>query len=357
MIYEEQRAKILDGTYQEGSLLPYERELCQHYGVDRVTVRQAMRMLVEDGLIEKRTGVGSFVLGDAQKKTDAKEPAAPVRRFLFLLPVSALSPELNPESYNSELFHFLQQECSKTGAMLVYMIENDPHLENLGPRVYSGCFIASRVKQSVVDRISSMMPTVCINMVHPAVPSALVEDENGAYIAISSLIKMGHRRIAMVGNNLEIYTTDLRTRGYKRALEKSDIPFDERYIAFVENSQTDAVPCIERILGRLSEAQMPTAFFFQSDLLAVTGMSVLMRRGLRVPEDVSVVGFNNTTISQNVYPRLASVDTQLDLLASESLMLMQRMIGTPQMRRISVSIPAHFVLRESVASLEDEKTK
>lgn len=352
MIYEQQREKILDGTYRDGDLLPYERELCQQYGVDRVTVRQAMRMLVEDGLIEKRTGVGSFVHRGGPAKPAAAQNTAPDiqgQRFLYLLPVSALNVIANPESYNAELFHFLQQECSRAGAMLVYMIENDPQLEALAPGQYSGCFLVSRVNAELAAKIAALMPVVGLNMTNPAFCSALVEDEGGSCLAVRHLIELGHRRIAMVGNSPQLYTTSLRQRGYRRALEEAGLPFDARYVAFVDDAQVDAAVCVEQILDGLSPHEQPTAFFFHADLLAVCGLSMLMRRGLRIPEDVSIIGFNNTNISQRVYPPLTTVDTQRDLLAFEAMTLMLRRIANPALRRILVYVPAQLEVRASIA--------
>lgn len=352
VIYEEQRAKVLDGSYPQGGRLPYERELCQHYGVDRVTVRRAMQMLVEDGLIEKRTGVGSFVLPRGQQP-ERPEPPAPKpnmgRRFLYVLPVSSLYIETNPESYNAELFYFLQQECSKVGCTLVYMIENDPHLGTMAAGDYDGCFIVSRVRRTVVAGIAALMPVVCINTILPEFSSVLVEDENGAHLAVKYLISQGHRRIAMVGNSLELYTTGLRARGYRRAMRDAGLEVDHRYMAYLEDERINTARCIEQIFASLPQEQWPTAFFFHSDLLAVSAISVLMRRGILVPEDVSVVGFNNNAISENVYPRLSTVDTQRDLLAFEALQLMQRLLKDPDMRRIMVSVPARLVARDSVA--------
>jgi len=350
MIYEEQRQKILDGVYKEGDLLPYERELCALYGVDRVTVRQAMRLLVEDNLIEKRTGVGSFVRGkgDAPEKN---EPALEPKRFLYVLPVSALYIETNPESYNAELFQFLQKECSQIGAMLVYMVENDPQLMALEPGQYDGCFVISRVKVQMIDHLRALMPTICINAANPHLSSLVVEDEYGSYMAVKRLIELGHTRIAMVGNSRELYTTSFRTDGYLRALKKAGIEPDPALIAFSEGDKQE-VACIEQILKNNPGEKRPTAFFFQADLLAVSGLSVLMRNGLRVPEDVSIIGFNNTAISQKVYPTLTTVDTQRDLLTQEALLLMLRLLGEKQMRRIMITIPALLVERDSTMPLQ-----
>lgn len=348
MIYEDQRGKILNGFYRDGALLPFERELCQQYNVDRVTVRRALQMLVEDGLLEKRTGVGSFVHINGLKKSEAPSQPSQVRRFLYVLSISAPIIVMNPESYNAELFYFLQHECGKDGSVLVYMVENDPQLKRLKKGEYDGCFIISSVNLEVVDYIAAIMPIVYINAVNPKYPSVLVEDENGVYMAVKHLISIGHRRIAMVGNNQKFYTTRLRTVGYRRALRESGIEEDQRYMAFVNDADMDTVACINMILEQLPQNQWPSAFLFHSDLLAVAGILVLTRRGLRVPEDISVIGFNNTTISNNTFPRLTTVDTQRDLVAAESLLLMQRLIQNPQMRRILVSVPAHLVIRESI---------
>lgn len=70
-IYQALKDQILSGGYPVGQRIPYERELCQQFQVERVTVRKALQMLSEEGLIEKRSGVGSFVTG-RKADTDRK---------------------------------------------------------------------------------------------------------------------------------------------------------------------------------------------------------------------------------------------------------------------------------------------
>ena len=86
-IYQELKQKILNGEYAVNQRIPYERELCQQFSVERVTVRKALQLLSEEGLIEKRSGVGSFV---ANRKVATPPVTESGANILFVIRQPAL---------------------------------------------------------------------------------------------------------------------------------------------------------------------------------------------------------------------------------------------------------------------------
>jgi DNA-binding FadR family transcriptional regulator len=119
MIYEEIKNKIVGQTYKYGDMLPVERELCSQYGVDRVTVRKALHMLAEDRLIEKRAGMGSFVMPLHHYVNNNK---APSRNILFVMSSNANDIKSNPSALNAELFYAMEEACRLNNCSLFYTV-------------------------------------------------------------------------------------------------------------------------------------------------------------------------------------------------------------------------------------------
>jgi DNA-binding LacI/PurR family transcriptional regulator len=155
----------------------------------------------------------------------------------------------------------------------------------------------------------------------PAIQSVSVDLEAGGYMAIRHLIELGHRRIAHVTEDLrQTGTRRDRIDGYQRALAEAGLPFDSSLVVTAENSMAGGSKAIEQLLDL--GAQRPTAAFMYNDQMAVGALHALRTRGLGVPEDFAVVGFDGVAIGQFTAPPLTTIDhprEELGRLAIEVL--------------------------------------
>jgi LacI family transcriptional regulator len=154
----------------------------------------------------------------------------------------------------------------------------------------------------------------------PAIRSVSVDLEAGGYMATRHLIGLGHRRIAHVTERLhEPGTRFDRIDGYCRALAEAGIAFDPALVMTAENTMAGAAKAI----GSLLEAPgPPTAAFMYNDQMAVGALHALRMRGLSVPDDFAVVGFDGVALGQFAAPTLTTVDhprEELGRLAIEAL--------------------------------------
>jgi len=136
---------------------------------------------------------------------------------------------------------------------------------------------------------------------------ALVTDDGlGGRIVMDHLLGLGHRRIALVtGETFPSHATHLRERGYREALTAAGVAVDEGLIRIGDYSFEGAYAATRDVL---SLGKPPTAFFCISDRMALGCLSALQDAGLKVPEDVSLVGFDNLELLNFVRPRLTTVD-------------------------------------------------
>ena len=152
------------------------------------------------------------------------------------------------------------------------------------------------------------VPTVLANcfLADRSLPSAVPDEVIGGYRATRKLLEAGHRRIGFL--NVcppAIPAAEGRLIGYKQALGEFGVPFDESIIGeAIEDAQTN----YDTTTRFLEHRTPPTAFFFGNDRTALTGYSAIVAKGLRIPEDIGVVGFDNQTdIVSNLIPRLTTV--------------------------------------------------
>lgn len=155
--------------------------------------------------------------------------------------------------------------------------------------------------------------------------SVCSDDTAAARMAIEALIGLGHREFAIIGSYLALSdTAQLRYRGCMEALESNHIPFQEQrdYEAALF-SYEEGYKAACRLLQRDRKF---TALFAMSDVMAIGAIRALQDAGLRVPEDVAVMGLDGLTIGEYTVPRLATVAQSMEALAERSLALLRASI-------------------------------
>lgn len=135
----------------------------------------------------------------------------------------------------------------------------------------------------------------------------IVDNFQGAYDATNHLIKNGYRRIAHVTHSAHLTLAKERLRGYKQALEENEIPFNEAYVKHCRHGVMILAEIEEGVKELLKLKQKPDAIFAASDRLTTSTLSVLKSAGLRVPEDMGLVGFSNSEIVHLLDPSLTAV--------------------------------------------------
>ena len=168
----------------------------------------------------------------------------------------------------------------------------------------------------------------------------------GAYDATSHLLDLGHRRIGFLrGPDGRASSLD-RLAGYRAALLDREIDFDE---ALIGAGSYDRDISHSAAMGLLNLEEPPTAIFAGNDASAIGVMDAARERGLRIPADLSVVGFDDTAEARVVTPQLTTVHAPIPLMAREAVRMLLERMNNPDARIRSVSLATHLVIRESTA--------
>ena len=168
----------------------------------------------------------------------------------------------------------------------------------------------------------------------------------GARAATDHLLELGHRRIALITGSSGWFATEERINGYQAALFNAGVPVAPELIVQgnfeIESGRSGA----HTLLG-LDEP--PTAIFASNDNMAVGAIQAARERGLRVPEDLSVVGFDDADISRIVTPMLTTVRQPLEEMGRMAVSLLTRLLEQQRVETLRIELATRLVLRESTA--------
>lgn len=165
-------------------------------------------------------------------------------------------------------------------------------------------FISTAVPEKFIPKLKeSGLPVVLADAESPGFDSITVANSEGAFAATTHLIDLGYRSIGMIGAQLVSRPMRERLDGFKRALKSRGIPFSDELVRTSTNKRLDGFSSRGGGYEAMSEflkmgTEMPKAFFVSSDIQAFGAMAALADHGLRVPEDVAMVGFDDIELAQ-----------------------------------------------------------
>lgn len=348
-IYLDIKKRILEGELAPGAKLPYERELCDQYGVKRVTIRKSLELLAQEGLITKRMGLGSFVAESGMPAPTANPETAAT--ILFIMRRNENDIYHNTSSCNTRIFFEMEQICRRDGYLLSYvgLDEQTSVMDIVREHPVSGVFLVSSYHEQTIRDLACMkMPAVLLNHYDPRMLSVMPDNQNMLRLVIGYLAEMKHTRIAYVDGMPDSRNAMERWEAFRFAMYEQNLTVDPK-LYFVGNWTYDGGRAAARKL--LETEEMPTAVFAASDMMAAGVMEELRSSGLRIPEDISVVGYDNLDIDVLLSPPLSSATIDFKHMcevAFEHLKLVMEK-GEREMDRYVIRMPASLIRRESVA--------
>jgi LacI family transcriptional regulator len=179
--------------------------------------------------------------------------------------------------------------------------------------------------------------------------TVLINNFQGAYDAVAELIRMGHRKIGYLHSRVPIYNFGQRHHGVVRALADAKLPLHKEYICSVEPSIEGSYSGIKEWLQKNPE--LPTAFFADNDIIAFGAMKAMKEKGIDIPGDISIIGFDDLPYCEIIDPPLTTIKVYKHSLGRLSVdRLLSRMHDeTGEFVRIEVA--TKLVSRKSVRNM------
>jgi GntR family transcriptional regulator, arabinose operon transcriptional repressor len=299
-----------DLQYQPDQKIPTEDELIEQFQISRNTVRQALAELVNEGIIYKIQGSGSFLAGTA--------PEEPNRSYLIGVIVPRLSFYIYPQIIQGidDVAH--QKNYNIVLASSDVRPEKEQVcLDQLLEKKIDGLLIepsggVPQFETSVnFQRLKSLpIPVVFIDweLDDPAVSYVAPDDVEGSFRATNSLIEAGHRRIAWIGPNDNLPGIK-RQQGYRKALTAHGLAYDpqlDKPCTIIKWNEPGGIGALVNELLDLGNAR-PTAIFFFNDDGALQGYDAIRAARLKIPADISVIGFDDVELAARADPPLTTI--------------------------------------------------
>lgn len=201
------------------------------------------------------------------------------------------------------------------------------------------------------DRIALVqeLGLAAVTLGHPDVPSPFpavsVDDGRGIRAAVEHLIDLGHRRIAHVAGPSNMLHGRRRADAFIAAAIAGGV---ESIVVETDFSAVDGARATRELLA-LGDSLRPTAIVYSNDHMALAGLGVAQRAGLRVPHDLSITGFDNTELAEHTFPSITSVATDAADWGARSARLLLAVIAKQPVEDVDLSEP-RLVVRESTAT-------
>ena len=346
------RGKVERGELKPGEQIWTQQELAAKYGVSLITVKNALAYLVNEGILYTRVGRGTFV---AEKQT----------RKINLSPNKTLGLVLRDlkHPYFSLIVHSVEERAYELGFNVLLSsssneIEKEEnqinHFRSMG---VDGLIIASlSLEYRATDYIQQLhkenFPYIMVSYIHdPEYWYVGSDHEQGGYLATEHLINVGYKSIGYVHVGKGNLLSEVRKNGYYRALTEHDMPFLADSVHVLGSTEEDAAADRFQLgyqFGRRFPdlKNRPDALFFYNDVVALGFLQGAGEKQIRVPEDVAIVGFDDTIIARYASVPLTTIHQPVDQIGRLAVEILQKRLEKGDVGNRTIFKPT-LVVRES----------
>lgn len=359
-LFEEFRERILSGSLADGEMIANERSLAAERGVSRVTVRKALELLKEQGLIHKIRGKGVFA------GVQAKRGAARGDLKLFGRVVGVAC------EYHMERSHVAQMVNSAVSCLCEH--EYSPmrvnYLDARHQRSAFGYFrdflkgvivcpstldSENEIVRSNIDELGRHGVEIVVigHELHGGLYSYVKSDDKaGAKAAVERFAANGHRRIAYICNNRAISTRRDRYDGYNEAVSLKRlerIVFDSSSLGSGKLSLSHRERGFLLAMKAFERKEPPTAILAENDMTAIGIIDAIRERGLETPAEIELIGFGNdietAVCDKELFSTLSTIDVPRNEIGRRAAELVMERICYPGRERCVLSTPVRLLHR------------
>ncbi|GIQ68828.1 LacI family transcriptional regulator [Xylanibacillus composti] len=196
------------------------------------------------------------------------------------------------------------------------------------------------------ELIQSEIPTIFIDLDLTGPRSGYITSENKHSIkrAVEYLYSLNHRKIAFITGTLESFAGRLRFEAYRQAISDLGLPYVAEFVAAGNWEKPSGYSGTKRFLALQDR---PTAIICSSDMSAIGAMEAVMDAGLSVPDDISVIGFDDIELTQHLRPALTTIRQNTFQIGKQAVELLVEMINNPDSPPPAVAIPTELIIRDS----------
>lgn len=341
---------ILSGKLHPDEKIPTEHEIASQFQLSRHTVRQALGELEKEGWLYKIQGSGTFVSRPKQKEQIDSKTIGILTTYIsdYIFPhivrgaeetlrekgyrLLLASTDNNKEREREQLETMITQPLNGLIIEPTKSAQGNPNLEYY------------------LSLNNLHIPYVMINARYLEVscPCVKMDDEGGGFLLTDHLIRLGHQRIAGFFKTDDLQGVD-RLKGFIRAHQEHGVALATSYLISYATEEKETKPLeAARLFLQQSQEERPTAFVCYNDELAIKLLDVIRQQGLSVPEDISVVGFDDSTFATATEVKLTTIRHPKAEMGAKAAEMLIQMIEQQTGERINdVIYKPELVVRES----------
>lgn len=357
IIKEQIKEWILIGTIKPGEKIYSESEMMDMFSVSRHTIRQAVGDLVHEGWLYREQGAGTFCSNNlAQSKTSSNLPTKNIGVITTYLS-DYIFPSIikGIESFLTENGYSLTLACTNND------VEKEKIcLQNMMDSNIDGLIVEPTKSNQFNPNINYYLelekrniPYLMINQFYSELipPYIIMDDELGGYIATEHLISLGHKNIIGIFKTDDLQGIN-RMRGFMKAIRTAKIPSTpEMVLSFTTEEKFNTL--INRLKSYFNTIKKPTAIVCYNDELAIQVINSLRAIGISVPNDVSIVGFDDSFLAVATDVKLTTIkhpQTQMGIEAAKWIIsAIEQKVELPA----SQTFEPELIIRDSTAKMSN----
>jgi len=328
--------------------MPSVRKIAERAGVSIATVSRALNN--DPGISEK---MRAKVLAVAN---DARYAATVGRRVTTTVGLAYTGDPTISHPFDAAVIGGVAKGLAEGGFNLLLLnLKSKTKAEN-----YTQFFIRSGIR-GVVLRTQAASRELCVDIARESFPHVVLaerfddprvncidcDSKPESMRAVQYLISLGHRRIAIATHSSPDRDHADRLEGYREAMAKHDLAVPREMIYRYPATLASGATIVKMAM---SAAIRPTAIYFADWALAVGGIKAAHKMGVRIPDDLSIVGFDDTNMRQAVHPTLTAVCQNAEQLGTEAGLRLTELIAGRSDTQFRVTLPAFFEINESTAT-------
>lgn len=336
------------GKLCPGDKLPSENELSEQFGISRQTVRKALSVLEEEGTVRRVKGSGTYLSFAPQENFESRNHIALITTYVdsYIFPktIQGIENALFESGYCVQI-SFTNNTLEREKSILEDLISRDDVAGIIVEGTKSG--LPNPNIPLYRQLINRKIPLLFINTFYPEldVPHVSLNDVETAKMAVNYLIDKGHRDIGAI-LKLDDGQGRLRYLGYLSAMETAGYPVTDSRMVWIDTDESKQLAyCTDKILNRVESC---SALFCYNDQIAFQLIKMLTARGIKVPEEVSVISIDDSDLALHSEVPITSLPHPKEKLGAKAVEVLLQMI-TSRKNGESYEFDTRVVERESVS--------
>ena len=341
---------IINGKLKAGDQLPSIHEVSKKIGVNLHTVRNAYHKLEKSGLVETRPSRGTHVL-----------PVDLIQMTQLMASQRTNTIGVIIPSWTNPFYHDIIEGIENVleedqSLLFLCNTHDDPQnawreFTRLSAKEVDGIIVISHdIYEVLAPNLpddTSTIGTPFVTIDWPNAPGFSVNlDLGGAgYQAAKHLIENNHKKVGLITFSIDAANINAINRGFKRGLRQAGITIEEKHIISVPGFDIEDGEFGARKLLSLNEP--PTAIFAVSDTLAIGAIKALKNAGLQIPQDMSVIGFNDTPLAQLINPPLTTISAPSFELGQYATQMLIKLINKQPIEKKQLVLTTSIIVRQS----------